>query len=324
MKICILGAGAYGLALALTCHRNHQQVIVWTKIETEKEEIITTRQNKKALPNILIPEGITITTDLSCIKDCELAILAVPIAFFRSTCLELKNYVHENLHFCIATKGIENQTEAFCHEILMDTISTKQVALLSGPTFAIDLASHSPSGLSLAANLDTTYEVVKNALQNQTLTIEKRNDMIGVEICGAIKNIMAIISGMLDGMNATETTKALFLTKALQETGNLITNLGGSYETITSFAGLGDLLLTCNSTKSRNYSLGILLATTAENEYAKINDYLQTNTVEGYYTLISIYSLIQKRRLSSPLIELLYHILFDQTQKKELFTILTK
>ena len=118
MKICILGAGAYGLALALAINRNNNQVTVWTKIEKEKEEIVTTRKYQKVLPDVIIPNDIMITTDLSCVQSSDLIVLAIPINFFRSTCLELKNYIDDKNSFCIATKGIENKTNEFCHQIL--------------------------------------------------------------------------------------------------------------------------------------------------------------------------------------------------------------
>lgn len=320
MKICILGAGAYGLALALTFYKNQNQVTIWTKLKEEEEEINATHYHQNALPNILIPKEIEVTSNLSCVKDANLIVLAIPISFFRSTCLELKQYVSQNSHFCIATKGIEKETNSFCHEILTSIIPTKQIGILSGPTFAIDLANGSPSGLTLASNFKSTEELISSSLQNHNLKLEKSNDVIGVEICGAVKNIMAIIAGMLEGMNVSETTKALFLTKALQEIKSLVTLLGGFSDTITTFSGIGDLLLTCNSNKSRNFSLGILLAT--EN-MSVITDYIQKNTVEGYYTLIAIFPIIQKHNISSPLIETLYHILFSNCDKKELFTILT-
>lgn len=326
MKVCILGAGAYGLALALAFYKNQNEVVVWTKLEKEKEEIENTHQNQKALPNILIPNKIQITTDLNCIENANLVVLAIPITFFRSTCLELKNYIHSDLHFCIATKGIEKETDKLCHEILESIIPTKKVAILSGPTFAIDLANNSSCGLSLATNSNSTYNLINFALQSDNLKIEKSNDLIGIELCGAVKNIMAIISGILDGMEVTETTKALFLTNAIQEIENLIISFQGSYQAITTLAGIGDLLLTCNSKKSRNYSLGLLLSKKYESEEQKeqeIISYIQSNTVEGYYTLTSIYSLIQKNNLSSPLIEYLYDILFNHKNKKELLTILT-
>lgn len=319
MKICILGAGAYGLALALAFYRNNNQVTVWTKIEAEKDELVTTHQNKKALPGVLIPEEIQITTDLNCVSTSDLIVLAIPISFFRSTCLELKSYVDSNSHFCIATKGIENETNAFCHEILMSVIPTSNVSVLSGPTFAIDLANNSTSGLTVAANSDSTYELVSKALESNNLRIEKCNDVVGVEVCGSIKNIMAIISGMLDGMEATETTKALFLTEAIHEIGNLIKNLNGTYNTITTLAGFGDLLLTCNSTKSRNFSLGRLLVTDTKDN---VLEYIKNNTVEGYHTLISVYQLIKEKNIHAPLIETLYSILFQEKTKEELFKVL--
>lgn len=319
MKICVLGAGAYGLALALSFYRNNNQVAVWTKIEAEKNEIITTRQNKKALPNVLIPEEITITTDLNCVKECELVVFAIPVSFFRSTCLELKDYVNENLHFCIATKGIENQTCAFCHDILNSIISTNNISVLSGPTFAIDLANNSISGLTLATNSNATYEIVAKSLQSNRLKIERCNDIIGVEMCGSLKNIMAIASGILDGMQVTETTKALFLKEAIHEIGNLIIQFDGSYYTINTLAGIGDLILTCNSTKSRNFSLGKLLATANKQQ---VLDYINNNTVEGYYTLISIYQLIKKKNINSFMIEAIYSILFQEKTKEELFKVL--
>lgn len=319
MKICILGAGAYGLALALAFYRNRNQVTVWTKIETEKEEIIHTRQNKRALPDTLIPDEIEITTDLNCVCDSDLIVLAIPISFFRSTCLELKNYIHENSHFCIATKGIENKTGSFCHEILANIIPSNNISVLSGPTFAIDLANNSTGGLTLATNSDSTYKLVSNSLHSNRLKIEESHDVIGVELCGSVKNIMAIISGMLDGMNATETTKALFLTEAIYEIGNLIVQLNGSYNTINTLAGFGDLLLTCNSIKSRNFSLGKLLAT---DNKENITEYIKNNTVEGYYTLISIYHIIKEKNISASLIETLYQILFQEKTKEELFKVL--
>jgi glycerol-3-phosphate dehydrogenase (NAD(P)+) len=320
MKICILGAGAYGLALALAFYRNNNQVTVWTKIEKEKEEINTFHQNKKALPNVLIPEDILVTNDLKCVNEADLVVLAIPITFFRSTCLELKDYINKDLHFCIATKGIESETGMLCHEILSTIIHTENIAILSGPTFAIDLANNQQSGLTLATNSNITYEIIEKALQNDKLKLEKSNDLIGVEICGSIKNIMAIIAGMLNGMNTSESTKALFLTEAIQEIKKLITEFGGNCETINTLAGIGDLILTCNSNSSRNFSFGILLTT---NDKDKIDDYIKNNTIEGYTTLISIYKKIKTNYISSPLVELLYKIIFENENKNEIFKIMS-
>lgn len=319
MKICILGAGSYGLALALAFYKNNNDVTVWTKVESEKEEIINYRENRKALPGVSIPEEIKITTNLN--DNYELIVIAIPINYFRSVCEEIKNSINSDTILCIASKGIEKDTNLFPHEVLNSIIETNNIAILSGPTFAIDLAKNSPSGLVCASTSINIYKSIKNCLESNTLKITYTNDLIGTEICGSIKNVMAILSGLLEGIKATETTKALFLTEALNETSNFIETMNGNKETSYTLAGLGDLILTCTSKKSRNYTLGTLIAT--ENK-SNIDNYILNNTVEGYYTLIAINQIIKKKEISLPLVELLYKILFDGLDKKEIFNLLIK
>lgn len=319
MKVCILGAGSYGLALALAFYKNNNDVTVWTKVESEKEEIINYRENRKALPGVSIPEEIKITTNLN--DNYELIVIAIPINYFRSVCEEIKNSINSDTILCIASKGIEKDTNLFPHEVLNSIIETNNIAILSGPTFAIDLAKNSPSGLVCASTSINIYKSIKNCLESNTLKITYTNDLIGTEICGSIKNVMAILSGLLEGIKATETTKALFLTEALNETSNFIETMNGNKETSYTLAGLGDLILTCTSKKSRNYTLGTLIAT--ENK-SNIDNYILNNTVEGYYTLIAINQIIKKKEISLPLVELLYKILFDGLDKKEIFNLLIK
>lgn len=319
MKVCILGAGSYGLALALAFYKNNNDVTVWTKVESEKEEIINYRENRKALPGISIPEEIKITTNLN--DNYELIVIAIPINYFRSVCEEIKNSINSETILCIASKGIEKDTNLFPHEVLNSIIETNNIAILSGPTFAIDLAKNSPSGLVCASTSINIYKSIKNCLESNTLKISYTNDLIGTEICGSIKNVMAILSGLLEGIKITETTKALFLTEALNETSNFIETMNGNKETSYTLAGLGDLILTCTSKKSRNYTLGTLIAT--ENK-SNIDNYILNNTVEGYYTLIAINEIIKKKEISVPLVELLYKILFEGLDKKEIFNLLIK
>ena len=319
MKVCILGAGSYGLALALAFYKNNNDVTVWTKVESEKEEIINYRENRKALPSISIPEEIKITTNLN--DNYELIVIAIPINYFRNVCEEIKKNINGNTILCIASKGIEKDTNLFPHEVLKSIIETNNIAILSGPTFAIDLAKNSPSGLVCASTSIDIYKSIKNCLESNTLKITYTNDLIGTEICGSIKNVMAILSGLLEGIKATETTKALFLTEALNEISKFIETMNGNKETSYTLAGLGDLILTCTSKKSRNYTLGTLIATENKNN---IDNYILNNTVEGYNTLISINQIIKKKNISVPLVELLYKILFEGLDKKEIFNSLIK
>ena len=319
MKVTILGAGAYGLALALTFYRNNNDVTVWTKIESERDNLIKTRQNNKALPNVIIPEDITITADISCCNKSDIVIIAIPINYLRSTCIELKNYINNNTIICIATKGIENKTNALCHEILSDITKIENIVILSGPTFAIDLANDEFCGLTLATNNFNNYIAIKNLLDNNKIKLEYTNDIIGTELCGSLKNIMAIISGLINGRMLSETTKALFYTQATKELKKLLKELNGDINTTYLLCGIGDLLLTC--TKSRNYTLGNMLATSNKNE---IMTYIENNTVEGYTTLISIYQIIKSKNITSPLIETLYEIIFENTNVEKILTALIK
>lgn len=319
MKITVLGAGAYGLALALSFYRNNNQVTVWTKIESERDEIINTRINERVLPGVLIPEDILVTTDLSCVRDSNLIVLAIPINFLRSTCLELKDYVSSSSKILIATKGIENNTNNFCHEVLDSVINSNNISIISGPTFAIDLANNVPCGLTLACRDNNDFSFIKDTLESNTLKLEESNDLIGTEVCGSIKNVMAIISGMLDGLEATETTKALFYVKAIDEIKKLIFELGGDKDTVYSLCGIGDLILTCTSSKSRNFTLGNMLVTVNKD---KVLEYINNTTVEGYYTLVSVYKIMKENNIDLPLISILYEILFQEKTKEELFNVL--
>lgn len=321
MKVCILGAGAYGLALALAFYKNNNQVSIWTKVEKEKLEIDTYHENKNALPGIIIPKEINITTNFKEVNNSELYVIAIPINYFRNTCLEIANEINNNSIICIASKGIENKTNQFAHEILADVISNNKTVILSGPTFAIDLANNSPSGLTIAAQSYDTYNIIKQALESNTLKITYCNDLLGTEICSATKNIMAIAAGIIEGMNQTETTKSLFLTEAINETTSLIEMMGGNKETMYTLAGIGDLLLTCTSTKSRNFTLGTILAKeTREN----INSYITNNTVEGYYALISLHEIMKNKNIVIPLIEVLYDIIFNNKDKENIINLLTQ
>jgi len=322
MKITILGTGAYGLALAIALNNQNNNITMWTKLEKEKIEIETTHKYQKALPDVLIPEDIKITTNLEeSVKDSNLIIIAIPIAFIDSVCSELKNYVSEKHHYCIATKGIEQNSCMFVDEIINKHINTDKISVISGPSFAIDVVKKMPTGLTLATNNNETKQLIENAFNNSNIKFDNTNDIYGTELCGSIKNVIAIACGILDGLKANESTKAMFLTEAINEIKLLINQLGGNQETILTYAGIGDLLLTCTSTKSRNFTYGTLIATTTSD---KINEYVENNTIEGRYTLMSIIQLIKFKNLNMPIIELINEIVFETNDSKKLLNYLAK
>ena len=320
MKIGIFGTGAYGLALCSVLCDNKHKVVMWTKFNEEKEELINKRSNEKRLKGFKIPESVTITSDIEeCIKNSDLLIIAVPAAAVNSLSLELKPFIDNN-HILIATKGIEQESGLFMNQIVEKHLNTKNIAVLSGPTFAVDLISKMPVGLSVASKRSETIILVRQALGNSYVKLRDTNDVIGVEICGSIKNVIALASGMLEGMNANDSTKAMLITEAMHDIKEILDSFNSKKSTVLSYAGLGDLILTCNSIKSRNYSFGKLIGTRPTKK--EIKKYLENNTVEGFYTLESIYQLLKEKEVSIPIIDLIYEIVVGGKSPKLLLDFL--
>ena len=321
MKVTILGTGAYGISLALMFNKNTKNITMWTKFIDELEMLEKKRENKKVLPGIKIPENIKFTDNMKdAIKDSELIVIAIPAAFCDDVFSELRHYIKKEQHICIATKGIEQDTCLFITDVLEKYIKSKNVAVISGPSFAVDIASNVPIGLTLATKNKKTEELLKTFLQNDMLKLRHTKDIIGTEICGSIKNVIAIAAGILEGTNMPESTGAMFITESLHDIKELIKALGGDGKTILSFAGFGDLLLTCTSTKSRNFRFGLMIG---QNKNRKeIQDYIDNTTIEGLYTLKSIHKLLHNKKVDIPIIDLIYDIVFNDTNPNELKTFL--
>ena len=309
MNIGIIGTGAYGLALAIQFDENTKNTVrMWTKFEAEKEEIVKYRENKKVLPGVKIPKDIEISTDMEyVVKKSDIIVIAVPAAFVGDVSAEIKKYYRRNHQFVLASKGIERGSCLFVDEIFKKHIKTKNYCVISGPSFAVDIVTDCPIGLTIASERKKTIKIVRNALENETIRLRESDDIIGVEICGSIKNVIAIAAGMLDGMGYPESTQAMFITESLNDIKELIAKLGGNKDTILTYAGFGDLLLTATSKKSRNYSYGVLIG--SKTPKIEIEEYVNNTTIEGLYTIQSIYKLLKHKRVRIPIIDLIYGII---------------
>ena len=317
MKVTILGSGAYGIALALMFNENKCDITLWEKFEEHAKQLRETRINDRVLPNVLIPKNIKITSDLEeSIKNSELIVIAIPAGFVDEVAAELSKYIKKGQHICIATKGIEQDTCLFIDDVVQKYIKTKNIAAISGPSFAVDIANHVPIGLTLATKNKKTAALLHQGLENKTLKLRDTDDLVGTEICGSIKNVIAIAAGMIDGMGLPESTQAMLITESLHDIKELIKALGGDGKTILSFAGFGDLLLTCTSTKSRNFSFGRLIGSGTSKD--EIDNYINNTTIEGLYTLKSIHKLIKNKKVDIPIIDLIHDIVFYDKDPNEI------
>lgn len=320
MNITILGAGAYALGLALRFNKNNNKIIIWSAVKEEIDALTKTKMNERALPGIKMPSNFVYTTNTKkALEGSNIVVIAVATKFLSSVCEEIKPYI-KNKHIVIASKGIEQDTNSFASNIVKTKLKTKKLCTISGPSFAKDMARDELVGLSLATTNNKTKQIVIKALSSDTLKIRVTNDFLGVELCGTLKNIIAVTSGMLDGMKISESTKAMFLTESINDTRKLIKKLGGNEKTIMSFAGFGDILLSCTSSSSRNYTYGKLLGNGESKK--ELEAYLKSNTVEGVYTLKSIYGLIKSKRVKMPFIDFVYDVVFGYRKPNDIISFL--
>lgn len=303
MRIGIMGAGAYALALSSILYDNKNNITLWTEFLDEKDLLVKTRENHTKLPGFKLGEGVSVTTSIKeALKDKDLIILAVPVQFLASVCEKMKPFIEKH-SILIASKGIDTSNLLFTEEIISSNLGTKDIAVLSGPTFAKDILDKGKMGLSVAYKTDKVKECVTSSFINSYISLDFTKDIIGVELCGALKNIYAIMMGVLEGLNCNESTKAMFMTKVVKEMSSILEDFGGGKETILSYAGVGDTLLTCTSKSSRNYSFGVLLGSGVSR--SEVKNYLDKNTVEGFYTLKAIIKMLTEKSLHYPLIETL-------------------
>lgn len=258
-SIGIVGAGAWGTALAATARRAGRRVILWAREPGLAEAINATRRNTPYLPDVALDEGIRATADLSELAGSDAVLLVTPAQHLGATCRALAPHWRPGVPAVICAKGIEQGSGRMMTEVAADALPTAPLAVLSGPTFAIEVARGLPTAVTLACADAALGQALVEALGTATFRPYLADDLIGAEIGGAVKNVLAIACGIVEGRGLGDNARAALITRGLAELVRLAVAKGGRPETLTGLSGLGDLILTASSTQSRNYSLGFAL-----------------------------------------------------------------
>jgi len=308
MNITVIGAGAWGTALAISLAAHHR-VTLWARNAAQIEEMRATRSNHRYLPDIPLPADLQLSADPNQgLGSTDLVIVAVPTAALRSTLQQIAKSPR-NFGVVWVCKGFEAGTSYLPHQVIDEVLPQGfPRAVLSGPSFAQEVARGLPTALTLASGDEDFARSTAQALHHARLRIYASNDVIGVEVGGAVKNVMAIASGICDGMGLGHNARAALMTRGLVEITRLGMKLGGHAETLGGLSGLGDLILTCTGDLSRNRQVGLLLV--QQHDLAEILRKLG-HVAEGVYTVREVHRLAQRLAIEMPICEAVYRILYE-------------
>ena len=306
MKVCVVGSGAWGTALAIRLHNNGHEVTMWTFEKDLIPEMEATRRNPR-LPGAVLPEGMKISGDYACIQGSRLVVIASPSFPMRSVCRGAAPFIDEDAVVVSITKGIEDGTCKRMSEIVAEETG-KKVVVLCGPSHAEEVAQGIPTGCLAACEDQALAEFVQDAFMSETFRIYTSSDPMGAELGAALKNVIALCAGVCDGLGYGDNTKAMLMTRGLTEMARLGVAMGAKKETFAGLTGVGDLIVTCTSMHSRNRRAGILIGQgkdvqTAMKEVGAV--------VEGYYAAKSGWALAQKMGVEMPITEAAYKVLYE-------------
>lgn len=310
MKISILGTGALGIAIAKVLENKDNEISMWTKFEEEKNLLNKNRGNDNFLPGIKLDKSIIITDNLEqAVAYSSIILIALPFIAIKDLIKDLKKVIKSNQIICTLTKGIDDFSFETTTQIIRDELPDNTICALSGPSFAIEIANNENIYLVLASKDIDKCSAVEEIFKKSNINIEKSSDEIGAQICGAIKNAIAIGSGILFGKKAAESTKAAYLARGIKDMTKVVESLGGKEGTVYSFAGIGDLILTCVSEKSRNFNFGKLIGEGMATKEAF--EIFEGKTVEGIKTIEGIYKYAEKSNIDLDIIPKLYKIIYN-------------
>ncbi len=320
MNITVIGAGAWGTALAISLAAQHR-VTLWARDIGQVEAMRAQRCNQRYLPEVPFPDVLAVSADFTAsLADAELVILATPTAALRTMLQALAGLTGAGVVWLC--KGLESGTSLLPHQVAEQVLPRGILrGVLSGPSFAIEVARGLPTALVFAASDEAFAQRISQAFHHAILRVYASNDVIGVEVGGAIKNVMAIAAGVCDGLQLGNNARAALITRGLAEMARFGLKLGGRPETMSGLSGAGDLILTCTGDMSRNRRVGQLLA-----QKQTLQDILGSlgHVAEGVYAAREVYLLAQRLGVEMPITEAVYHVIYDHVPAAQMASNLLK
>ncbi len=317
-KITVFGMGSFGTALANVLAENGHTVLMWGKNEDSVKELNDHHQNKRYLKDVVLDSRIKATSDIKeAANFTDIYLMALPTKAMREVTSEIDSLIDSKKTFIHVAKGIENDTFKRVSEMIEDSISEDHnggIGVLSGPSHAEEVVIKQPTTVAASSKDEKVSKLIQDLFMNDYLRVYTNNDLVGVELGGALKNIIAVASGIVAGMGYGDNAKAALMTRGLAEISRLGEKLGADPMTFLGLGGIGDLIVTCTSTHSRNYTLGFKLGQGQTMDEA-LNE--MNMVVEGIYTTNSVYHLAKQQNVDMPITNALYKVLFENNPVKD-------
>ena len=308
-NVAVIGAGSWGTALATVLHNNGNKVTIWSIMESEIEMLNTYHEHKDKLPGVKLPDDMVFTTDLKkAVEEKEFLILAVPSVFTRSTAKSMAPFVSDGQIFVCVAKGIEEDTFMTISDVVTEEIPNADVAIMCGPSHAEEVGIGLPTTVVAGATTRETAEKIQDIFMNQVFRVYTSPDILGMELGGSLKNVIALAAGLADGLGYGDNTKAALITRGIAEVSRLALAMGAKVETLNGLTGIGDLIVTCESKHSRNRKAGMLMGQGYTMEEATKEVKM---VVEGIYSAKAALGLAKKYQVEMPIIESVNQVLFE-------------
>lgn len=317
MKVSVIGSGGWGTALALVLLENGSDVTLWSYSEEESAVLREQRENPM-LKGVPLPDSLKLTTDLSCVKGCKVIVLATPSFAVRGTARRMGPLLDPGTAVVLVSKGIEKDTSLALTQVVEQEVSADcPVVALCGPSHAEEVGRHVPTAVVSASKDQQAAELVQDLFMNERFRVYASDDVIGVELGAALKNVIALCAGCIDGMGFGDNTKAMLMTRGLTEIARLGVAMGGRQETFAGLTGVGDLIVTCCSMHSRNRRCGILIGKGTPVEQALRE---AGGVVEGYYAAATAKTLAEKLGVEMPIAQAAYEVLYEGKDPRTVLT----